>query len=385
MNTRERAIDYPLTDEQRAVRAHAREFAETELAPRAEEFDAADEFQPELHRLLVGSGLLAHFVPEEFGGNGLSVTNVCTIREQLSRVCPTADEYFASQGLGVQALVMWCSEEQKRSFLGGLMDGSQVFAFCLSEPGAGSDVGGIETVATAAGDDYVINGKKRFIFAPEAATTLVVFAKTDPELGKRGISAFAVDQPAEGIRCEPFHLLKPAPHAEVYFEDCRVPASAMVGERGAGIRVALSNLDRLRPSVGAAAVGMAEAALAAATGYARDRNAFGGRLSDLQAVRFRIAAAEAELDAARLIVYAAAANADAEALELAASSGKAKLVATETAWKVIDSAIQIHGGAGLRRGSITERVLKASRATRIYEGSSEIMQLVISRSIFPRA
>jgi alkylation response protein AidB-like acyl-CoA dehydrogenase len=258
--------------------------------------------------------------------------------------------------------VLFGSDEQKRASLGGLMDGSRIFAFCLSEPGAGSDVGGIETVAAEDGDHYVLNGTKRFIFAPEAATTLILFAKTDPELGKRGISAFIVDQPLDGIESKPYPLLKPAPHSEVYLRDCRVPADAMIGQRGAGIRVALSNLDRLRPSVGAASVGMADAALQTAIAYARDRRAFGGRLADLQAVRFRLAQAAADLDAARLIVYAA----------------------TETAWNVIDTAIQIHGGAGLVRGSVTERMLKASRATRIYEGSSEVMQLVIARSLFPR-
>lgn len=378
------ALEYPFTAEQLAVREHARQFAASELEPRAEEFDTSDLFSFELHELLARSGLLAHFVPVEYGGEGLSVTNICLIREQLARACPSADEQFSSQGLAIQAVVLFGSDEQKRAYLGGLMDGTRIFAFCLSEPGAGSDVGGIETVAVEDGDHYRLNGTKRFIFAPESATTLILFAKTDPELGKRGISAFIVDQPLDGVDYEPYPLLKPAPHSEVYLRDCRVPATGMIGQRGAGIRVALSNLDRLRPSVGAASVGMADAALQTAIGYARDRRAFGGRLSDLQAVRFRLAQAAAELDAARLIVYAAAANADGDAVDVAASSGKAKLIATETAWNVIDTAIQVHGGAGLARGSVTERMLKASRATRIYEGSSEVMQLVIARSLFPR-
>ena len=375
-------LDYPLSEEHQAVRLHARTFAEEKLSPIAEELDTSDEFSPELHRLLTESGLLSHFVPVEYGGQGLSVTSISLVREQLSRVCPAADELYASQGLAVNALVLWGTDQQLEHYLAGLLDGSRIFAFCLTEPAAGSDVGGIKSTAVRDGDDYLINGTKRFIFAPEAATNLIVFAKTDPTQGKRGVTAFVVDHPAEGITCADFHLLKPAPHSEVTFEEVRVPASSVIGSIGGGVRVALGNLDRLRTSVGAAAVGMASRALEEVVAYVQEREAFGSPLSDQQTIRFRLAAASAELDAARTLVYAAAANADGEEIGVGATSAKAKLIGTETAFRVIDTAVQLHGGIGLHRGSVTERMMKAVRATRIYEGSSEVMQLVIARSLF---
>jgi acyl-CoA dehydrogenase len=376
------SLDYPLSDHHLAVRAKAREFAETKLAPIAEEADTSDEYSMEVQKLLVESGLLSHFVPKEHGGEGLSVTSVSLIREQLCRVCPAADELFSSQGLAVNALVLWGTDEQLGHYLSGLLDGSRIFAFCLTEPGAGSDVAGMQSTAVEDGDDYVINGTKRFIFAPEVATDLIVFAKTDPDAGKRGVTAFIVDQKSDGIATNEFHLLKPAPHAEVTFTDVRVPAANMIGEKGRGLRVALGNLDRLRTSVGAAAVGMASRSLEETVDYVKNREAFGAPLSEMQTIRHRLAVCSAELDAARLLVYAAAANADGAELNVGATSGKAKMYGTETAFRVIDAAVQLHGGVGLRRGSVTERMMRAVRATRIYEGSTEVMQLVIARAMF---
>ncbi len=380
-----RGIDFPFTDEQRALRERVRAFAAEKLAPEAERLDTEEHFSHEMHRDLVESGLFGYFVPRELGGEGLSVTSICIIREELARVVPAADELFTSQGIAVQAIALWGSPEQQRDSLAGLMDGSRIFAFGLTEPAAGSDVGGIQSVAVEDGDQFRITGQKRFIYAPDQATHLMVFAKTDPEKGKHGITAFLVEQPESGVRYEDYKLFKPGPETQIHFEDCAVPASSMLGRRGEGIKVALSNLDRLRPSVGAASVGVAESALADSIAYVAQREAFGGRLSDLQAVSHRLANAVAEVDAARMLVYAAAATADGPAVELGASSAKAKLIATETAWRAIDSAAQVHGGSGLRRGSVTERAMKAIRAARIYEGSSEVMQLVVARSLFPRA
>jgi acyl-CoA dehydrogenase len=347
----------------------------------ADAVDVSDEVDEELVRRIVESGLFRYFVPEEHGGSGLSVTAVCLIREQLARVSAHADEHFASQGIAVQPIAMWGSDEQKETYLPGLLDGSRRFAFCLTEPAAGSDVGGIQGTAVRDGDSYIINASKRFIYQPHTCTTFLVFAKTDVSAGGRGISAFLFDKPDTGVTFRPYPLLFESPEYEVEFTDCRVPAASLLGPLGQGIKVALSNLDRLRPSVGATAVGMASRALEASIEYTRHRRAFGGHLADLQALRFKMATAATDIDAARLLVYAAAHNADVGGDDIQASAAKAKLFATEMATRVIDLAIQLHGGVGLVRGSLTERLYKASRALRIYEGSSEVMQLVIARSL----
>lgn len=374
-------IEFPIGDSERALRDDARRFAESQLGPIADRVDVSDEVDEGLVSMLVESGLFEYFVPVEMGGHGLSVTAICLIREQLARVSAHADEHFASQGIAVQPIAMWGTEEQKAKYLPGLLDGSRRFAFCLTEPAAGSDVGGIEGTAVLDGDFYVINASKRFIYQPHTCNTFLVFAKTDPAAGARGISAFLFDKPDHGITCRPYPLLYESPEYEVDFTDCRVPASSLLGPAGQGIKVALSNLDRLRPSVGATAVGMASRALEAAIDYAQHRRAFGGHLADLQALRFKMASAATEVDAARLLVYAAARNADEGGDDIQASAAKAKLFATEMATRVIDLAVQLHGGVGLVRGSLTERLYKASRALRIYEGSSEVMQLVIARSL----
>ena len=377
-----RALDYPFTPEQLAVREHVRAFAAERLAPIAEEMDQSEEYPTELARIMGESGLWSYFFPEEYGGAGHSSTTLCLIRHELARVCPTADELFAAQGLPINALVLHGSDALRARYAPHIIDGTKTFSICLTEPAAGSDVGGIQTVAEQEGDTFYLTGHKRFVFGPAAATTFLVFAKTDPELGKRGISAFIVDLPAEGVSWTDYKLFKAGPETEVTFDRTPVPAENMVGRRGAGIAVALGDLAHMRPTVGAAAVGMAEAALAAAIEHVKIRQAFGGRLSDLETVRFRVASAAAELDAARLLVYAAAANADGDALDVAMTAAKAKWFATETAFRVIDTAVQLHGGSGLRRGSVPERMMKAVRATRIYEGANEVMQLVIGRGLF---
>lgn len=377
-----RALEYPLTAEQRAVRDHVRAFAAERLAPIAEEMDQSEDYPVELARIMGESGLWSYFFPEEYGGAGHSSTNLCLIRHELARICPTADELFAAQGLPINALVLHGSDELRQRYAPGIIDGTNTFSICLTEPAAGSDVGGIQTIAEDHGDHFLLTGTKRFVFGPAVATHFLVFAKTDPELGKRGISAFIVDMPAEGVAWRDYKLFKAGPETEVTFDRTPVPAGNMVGRRGAGIRVALGDLAHMRPTVGAAAVGMAEAALAAAIEHVKTRQAFGGHLADLETVRFKVASAAAELDAARLLVYAAAANADGDALDVGMTAAKAKWFATETAFRVIDTAVQLHGGSGLRRGSVPERMMKAVRATRIYEGANEVMQLVIGRGLF---
>ncbi len=337
-----RAIDYPFTPQQRHVQEQVRAFAQEKLAPIADEVDVSDEHSDQLVELMHESGLFAHFVPEELGGAGLSVTNICIVREELARTCIHADEWYAAQGLAVQSFAKWGDDEMKRTYLTSLLDGTRRFTFCLTEPGAGSDVGGIESTATPDGDHFLINGTKRFIYSPDACTTLLVFAKTDPELGRRGISAFVLDRPDEGIEITPYHLLSPSPHTEITFHNVPVPAANIVGPRGGGVRVALSNLDRLRPSVGAAAIGMAERhSPRRSPAHAEPQ---GIRRADLglpeRPLPGRGRGGTGRGADARL---RGGGQRRRRGCQRRRRLAKAKLFATETAQEVIDLAVQLHG------------------------------------------
>lgn len=372
-----------LSDKETALVEKVSTFAVESLAPLAETADAQDELHPELVAAVRSSGLFRHWIPQDQGGEGLSVFDIALIRERLAYQSVAADEFFASQGIPVQPIVLFGSEEQRGRFLPGLLDGSRVFAFCMTEAAAGSDVLGIRSTARRTADGFALSGTKRYVFAGDVADTFLVIAKSGPATERSGLSAFVFDRPGTGLDGHPTPLLAPGPEWEMTFTDCPVPADSVLGELGGGARIALGNLDRLRPTVGAAAIGLAQRALDEAVRWVRSREAFGGTLSDLQGVQFGLAAAAAEIEAARSLVYGACRFADAssDSKAVRASSAKAKWFATETAQRAIDVALQFHGGYGLVRGSITERLYRAVRATRIYEGAAEIMKLVIARSL----
>lgn len=376
-------LGHQLSADELALAERVDELAVTIIAPLADRCDVGDDLDAELVSVIRSSGLFRHFVPVEHGGAGLSVTALALIRERLAASCVAADEYFVAQGIPVQPIVLFGSDEQRARFLPGLLDGTRTFSFCLTEPDAGSDVLGIRTTAVATGDGYVLDGCKRYAFAGDVADVLLVFAKTGDADTRGGISAFLFERPEAGIDARPFPLLAPGPEFELRFDACVVPADAVLGELGQGARIALGNLDRLRPSVGAAAIGMAQRALDEASAYVRSRAAFGGTLADLQGVRFKLAEAAAEVEAARSLVYGAARFADsgAPSREIRVASAKAKLFATEAAQRAIDAALQVHGGVGLARGGVMERLYRAIRAMRIYEGASEVMKVVIARGM----
>ena len=353
------------------------------LGPLAAAADQSDVTDPQLVAVLRDLGLFRHFLPPSHGGLGLSITKICLIREALAYQSVAADEFFASQGVTVQPILMWGTPAQRDEYLDGLLSGRRTYAFCLTEPGAGSDVRGIATSARQLPAGWELNGTKRFVYQGDAADTLVVVARTAEERSG-GLTAFLFDRPASGCVARAFPLLFPAPEFELDFTSCAIPADAVLGAVGSGARVALSNLDRLRPSVGAAAVGMAQRALDESVDYLRRRQAFGQRLGDFQGLQFRLAELATDVATARLLVYAAARWADGAtdgSGAIGPVSAAAKLHATEVAQRVVDAAVQFHGGVGLARGSVTERLYKAVRAPRIYEGANEIMKLVIARSV----
>jgi acyl-CoA dehydrogenase len=327
-------------------------------------------------------GDFRHLVPRTFGGEPetVDVRAICVLREELAYRNAAADSLFAVQGLGSHPVLLGGNAEQQQALLPKVATGEALFAFALTEAEAGSDVAALQTRATPDGDDYVLDGDKRFISNAGVATHYTVFARTAP--GPKGISAFVVPRDAPGFRVSRrMQVLGDHPIGELELRGCRVPASARLGAEGAGMRLALGTLDVFRSTVGAAAVGMARRALDEALAYTRGRRQFGAPLSELQGVQFLLAESAVELEAARLLVHRAAAVKDAGAARVSYEAAVAKLFATEAAQRIIDRALQLHGGNGVVKGFAVERLYRDVRALRIYEGATEVQKVVIARHL----
>ena len=336
-------------------------------------------------RIAAEHGLCRLLVPREFGGDGLDLRSLCLTREAVAAASGLADAVFAVQGLGSYPIALSEDNALGERFLTGVASGRAIAAFALTEPEAGSDAAAVTTRAVRNGDSYVIDGFKTLISNATIASFFVVFART-AEGSKRAISAFVVPAGTPGLTIDRrLHVSAPHPIAEVRFTQCRVPASHRLGSEGDGMRFALGTLDFFRTSVGAAACGLAARALREATAHARSRRQFGSRLADFQLTQAALADMATELDAARLLVYRSAWTKDMGAERVASESGKAKLFATEAAQRIVDRAVQIHGGLGVTRGSVVERLYRDVRPLRIYEGTSEIQRLVIARHIIEEA
>ncbi|HKQ07600.1 MAG TPA: acyl-CoA dehydrogenase family protein [Blastocatellia bacterium] len=363
----------------------------TELAAQVDRFNrerprqttaGEDEQARGLVRALADEGLLAYAVPADFLSAPLDVRALCVAREHLSYDSSLSDLMFAMQGLGSFPVTIAGDDALKRRWLPRVKSGAAIAAFAITEPDAGSDVSALKTTARRDGDSYVIEGTKTFISNAGLADFYTVFAKTDMEAGHRGISAFLVERDAAGFAVEArLELIAPHPIGRLRFDGCRVPAANRLGNEGAGFKIAMQTLDTFRPTVGAAACGLAWRALDEAIGYAKRRVQFGRALADFQATQMKIAEMAVELDAARLLVYRAAWRKDQGAERITAEAAMAKLYASESAQRIIDAAVQIHGGAGLVRGAAVEHLYRDVRALRIYEGTSEIQKLVIASQL----
>lgn len=333
---------------------------------------------------LAREGLLAYTVPENFeaDANTLDVRALCVVREHLSYESSLADLMFAMQGLGSFPVTLAGSSELKRTILSRVKAGEAIAAFAITEPDAGSDVSAIQTTARRDGETYVLDGVKTFISNAGLADFYTVFAKTDPDKGGKGISAFVVEKDAPGFLFEGrIELIAAHPIGRLRFDQCRVPAANLLGEEGQGFKIAMTTLDTFRSTVGAAAVGLAWRALDEALSYAKRRVQFGRPISEFQGTQMKLAEMATELDAARLLVYRAAFMKDTDAGRVTKESAMAKLYATEAAGRIIDASVQIHGGTGVVRGSVVERLYREVRALRIYEGTSEIQKLVIANQL----
>jgi len=377
-------MNFELNEEQRLVRDMVRDFAQKELAPRAAQVDKTEEFPAENIRKMAELGLLGLPYPEKYGGGGGDYLSFAIAVEEVARACgSTALIYAAHVSLGCGPIYYFGTEEQKQRWLPHLCSGKGLGAFGLTEPEAGSDAGSTRTVAVRDGDCYVLNGSKMWITSGALADVVVATAKTDPAAGTRGISCFLVAKGTPGFipgKNEPKMGLKGSVTSALTFEECIVPASNLLGKEGEGFRQMLVTLDGGRISIGAMALGLAQAALDQATRYAKERKQFGQPIANLQALQWMIADMATEIDAARLLIYRAAAMKDA-GQPFSKEAAMAKLFASETAERAAFKAVQIHGGYGYSREYPVERIYRDQRLCSIGEGTSEIQRLVIARQV----
>ncbi len=331
-------------------------------------------------------GWLTHSaVDPENPQSGLDVRSLCIIRETLARHDGLADFSFAMQGLGTGAISLFGTPEQKREWLTKTRAGKALSAFALSEPKSGSDVANLELAAREDADSYVLDGEKTWISNGGIADLYTVFARTGEGSGAKGISAFIVPANTPGLSvAERLEVIAPHPLARLAFQNCRVPKSALLGRPGEGFRIAMSVLDVFRSTVAAAALGFARRALDESISRATSRELFGAPLAELQMVQGHIADMALDIDAAALLVYRAAWLKDSGAARVSREAAMAKLYATDHAQSVIDKAVQIHGGDGVRKGSVVESLYREIRALRIYEGASDVQKIIIARQTLAR-
>jgi butyryl-CoA dehydrogenase len=373
-----------LTEEQRLIRESARKFAQERLAPHSAEWERAAAFPRTIIKELGALGLMGLTVPIEWGGAGADYVACALALEEIAAGDGAISTVVSGHNaVGVMPILSYGSEAQKERYVRDLASGRKLTAFCLSEPQGGSDAAAIRTRARRQGDTYVLSGTKQFITSGATADVALVFAVTEPAAGKRGISAFIVDTKTPGYvvaRVEKKMGQNASDTCEIQLQDAAVPVECRLGEEGAGYRIALANLEGGRIGIAAQCVGMARAALEIAVRYAHEREAFGKPIFEHQAVAFRLADMAANLEAARqLTLHAAAVKSAGQPCLVEASM--AKLVASETAERICSDAIQTLGGAGYMQDFGVERIYRAVRGAKIYEGTNDIQRLVISRSL----
>jgi len=373
-----------LTEEQRLIRDTARSYAREHIAPHAAQWDREATFPAEALAGLAELGFYGMLVPEQHGGCDIGYVAAALVLEEIGvadAACSTI--VSVTNSVGCMPLLQYGTAQQQRDFLSPLARGEKLAAFCLTEPQAGSDASGLKTRAERQGDSYVLNGTKQFITSGKNADLAIVFAVTDPAAGKRGISAFVVPTDTPGYRVASVEAKmgqRASDTCQIVFEHCSIPADNLLGDEGQGYKIALGNLEGGRIGIAAQCIGIARAALEAATLYSREREAFAKPLSDHQAVAFKLADMATQIAAARQLTLHAAALKDAGEPCLSEAS-MAKLFASEMAERVCSDAIQIHGGYGYLQDFPVERYYRDVRACQIYEGTSEVQKMVISRAL----
>lgn len=377
-------MNFQLSEEHEMLRKMIREFANEVVAPTAAERDEEARFDREIFDQMAELGLTGIPWPEEYGGSGFDYLAYVIAVEELSRVCAsTGVTLSAHVSLAGWPIFKFGSEEQKQKYLRPMAEGKKIGAYGLTEPGAGSDAGGMKTTAKLVGDEYILNGSKIFITNGGVADTYVVFSITDPEQKAKGVSAFIVEKDFPGFsvgKKENKLGIRSSPTTEIIFEDCRVPKENLLGKEGDGFKIAMMTLDGGRNGIAAQAVGIAQGALDAAVAYAKDRKQFGKPIALQQGIGFKLADMATAIEASRLLTYQAAWK-ESEGLPYGQASAMAKLMAGDTAMKVTTDAVQVFGGYGYTKEYPVERFMRDAKITQIYEGTQEIQRLVISRML----
>ena len=379
-------LHFELTEEQKMIQQTAREFADNEIAPVADAHNREGRFPLEIVKKLGELGFLGMIIPEQYGGNALG--NLCAViaLEEINRVCAsTGVTMSVHNSLCCGPIVHWASEELKQKYLPKLATGESIGAYALSETESGSDAAALTATAVRDGDDYILNGSKNFITTGADADVHVVMVRTDPSHKTRGISAFILDAGMKGFavgKKEQKLGLRASSTNQLIFEDLRVPASQRVGAEGEGFKIAMHTLDGGRIGIAAQGVGIAQACLDASAKYAEEREAFGQAIGKFQAIAFKIADMGTRLEAARMLMYRAAWLKD-QRKPHSKEASMAKLFSSEMSNEAARQAVQIHGGAGYLEDFPVERYFRDARITTIYEGTSEIQRIVISRALLP--
>ncbi|KGX93859.1 acyl-CoA dehydrogenase [Pontibacillus halophilus JSM 076056 = DSM 19796] len=377
-------MKFTLTEEQQMLKKMVRDFAVNEVEPTAAERDEEERFDREIFDKMAELGLTGIPWPEEYGGIGSDYVSYCIAVEELSRVCAsTGVTLSAHLSLASWPIYTYGNEEQKQTFLRQLATGEKLGAYALSEPGAGSDVASMRTTAKLDGDAYILNGSKVWITNGGVADTYIVFAKTDGDSKHKGITAFIVEKGTPGFefgKKEKKLGIRSSPTTELIFEDCRVPIENRLGAEGEGFKIAMTTLDGGRNGIAAQAVGIAQGALDASVGYAKEREQFGKPIANQQGISFKLADMATEIEASRLLTYQAA-WLESEGLPYGKASAMSKLFAGDTAMRVTVEAVQVFGGYGYTKDYPVERYMRDAKITQIYEGTNEIQRLVIGRML----
>ena len=373
-----------LTEDQRAIRDLARTIARQRIAPHAARYDEAESYPEDSIRALVEAGLYGIWVPEAYGGTDLGCLALSLVTEEVAAACAATATQYLDQPLGGLPILLFGNEAQKKKYLPRLATGEWLAAYSLSEPAAGSDAASLKTTAVRRGDHYVLNGSKQWCTNGDHADVITVFATVDPARRAKGVTAFLVERGTPGFEVgkkERKLGIRASPTVALHFSDCAVAVEQRLGAEGEGFRIAMSTLDMTRPATGAMAVGIAQAALDAAVGYARERQQFGQPIAAFQGIQFMLADMAMQTHAARLMVHHAARQVDTGITGNTYEASMAKCWAGDAAMKVATDAVQVFGGYGYTREFPVERYMRDAKIMQIYEGTNQIQRLIIARAL----